>query len=198
MNLDEINKKYFTSGTRGYKIINNFYSKYLDLFKKTICHDFHDFSNQIFLNVSKIDFSKDIRNEEAYLIGSLKIQCRILLDRAIKSKNVIPESRFNELKDKDSEDTLISAITPNKKDEVLENLDLNELINRINIFKLQLNHGEVQLLNYLIDEKSRYEIAGETNLKLNTLDTHIRRLRIKFSKFLKKSGYSGRMLDKYN
>ncbi|MEJ2615244.1 MAG: helix-turn-helix transcriptional regulator, partial [Ignavibacteriaceae bacterium] len=75
--------------------------------------------------------------------------------------------------------------------------ETKELFNHINTFKFQLKQNEVKLLNYLIDEKTRYEIAEEINLNLNTLDTHIRRLRIKFSRFLRKSGYSGGILDKY-
>ena len=171
MNLEEINKKFFAFGTRGYKITSNFYNKYSDLFKKTLYQSFKEFSNQIFLNISNIDFSKDIRNEEAYIIGTIKIQCRVLLDKAIKSKKIIPESQLNELQNKEPEESVINQRTVNKK---------------------------IELLNHLIDEKSRYEIAGEINININTLDTHIRRLRIKFSKFLIKLGYTDQILEKYN
>ena len=198
MNLTEINNNYFTSGTRGYKIISCFYNKYLDLFKKTIYNDLGDFSNQIFLSVSKIDFNKEIRNEEAYIIGTIKIQCRVLLDKAIKSKKIIPESQLRNTDFKENEESVINNFSPDNKDKLFEAIEGNEIFNQINIFKIQLKQNETQLLNYLIDEKTRYEIAEEINLNLNTLDTHIRRLRIKFSRFLKKSGYSAGILDKYN
>ena len=198
MNLDEINKKHFTFGTRGHKITSSFYNKYSDLFKKTLYLSFKDFSNQIFLNISGIDFSKNIKNIDAYIIGAIKIQCRVLLDKAIKSKKIIPESQLSEFNNENSEDSLINNVAEDRKLNVLENLEGEELFNRINIFKIQLTHNEIKLLNYLIDERSRYEIADETNLNLNTLDTNIRRLRIKFSRFLKKSGYSSSLIDKYN
>jgi DNA-directed RNA polymerase specialized sigma24 family protein len=197
MNLNEINKDYFSSGTRGYKIINSFYNKYYDLFKSTIYNDFGDFSNQIFLNISKIDLSKNIRNAEAYLIGSIKIQCRVLLDKAVKTKNIIPESRLNAFKEEDSEESFLDMAGSDKKIDQQEKMDAEELFNLINTFKVQLNRNEVQILNYLISEKSRHEIAEEINLNLNTIDTHIRRLRIKFSKFLIRLGYTDNILEKY-
>ena len=139
MNLEEINKKFFAFGTRGYKITSNFYNKYSDLFKKTLSQSFKEFSNQIVLNISNIDFSKDIRNEEAYIIGTIKIQCRVLLDKAIKSKKIIPESQLNELQNKEPEESVINQRTVNKKIEQLENLEAEELFSHVNLFKLQLN-----------------------------------------------------------
>ncbi len=198
MNLKEINKLFFTPGTRGYKIMNFFYNKYSDLFKKTIYNDFEGFINQIFLSVSNIDFTKDIQNDEAYIIGTIKIQCRVLLDKAIKFKKVVPETLLNKSDNENPEDSIINNLHVNSNNEQLEQLETEEFFNYINIFKIQLRQHEVQLLNYLIDERPRYEIAEEINLNLNTLDTHIRRLRIKLSRYLRKSGYSGGILDKYN
>ncbi len=154
--------------------------------------------NQIFLSVSNIDFNKNIKNEEAYIIGTIKIQCRVLLDKAVRFKRVVPESFVNEFNSEDSDNSIINNLPENKKEEQLEHLETEEFFNHINIFKTQLNLNEVQLLNFLIDEKSRHEIVEEINLNLNTLDTHIRRLRIKFSKFLKKSGYTDKILKKYD
>ncbi len=198
MNLTDINKKYFTPGTRGYKILSYFYNKYSDLFNKTVYTNFEAFLNQIFLSVSNIDFTKDIRNEEAYIIGTIKIQCRVLLDKALKFKREVPESLLNELNNENSEDSIINNLTANKKEEQLAHLEAEEFFNCINTFKTHLSVSEVKLLNNLIDEKTRFEIAEETNIKLNTLDTHIRRLRIKFSKFLKNSGYTDKILNKYD
>jgi len=94
MFLKELNPKYFPRETRGYKIINRFCYKYKDLFERTAFPNFNDFINQIFLNVSSIDFSRDIKNFDAYIIGTIKIQCRAQLDKAIKMKNLIAESRL--------------------------------------------------------------------------------------------------------
>ena len=92
MNSTELHNTYFTPDTRGYKILRKFYAKYMDLFEKTSYTDFNDFLNQIYLNISRIDFNKEIQNKEAYTIGAIKIQCRVQLDKAIKYKNhIVPE-----------------------------------------------------------------------------------------------------------
>ena len=76
-------------------------------------------------------------------------------------------------------------------------LEGEELLNIINIFKMELKSEERDLLNSMIDEKTRAEIAGEKNSNLNTLDTHIRRLRIRFFSFLKDNGYNYEVYRKY-
>ncbi len=194
MKLSELNRDFFTKGTRGYKIISNYYYKYQDLFERTIFTDLKDFINQIFLNVSGIDFSKEIKNPEAYIIGTIKIQCRVQLDKSIKLKNVIPESQLE--KNEEEEEPLTLKI-PVKESSPAELLDLQEIFLHINIFKLQLKPKDIDLLNCLIDEKSRKEIADDLQLNFNTLDTHIRRLRIKMADYFKKLGYSSNTLDKF-
>jgi DNA-directed RNA polymerase specialized sigma24 family protein len=192
----DLNEKYFSNNTRGYKIINRFYLKYRDLFIKTIFTEFEDFRNQIFLNISGIKLSEEIKNEEAYIIGSIKIQCRVQLDKALRRKKEKPESQFN--------NSLIEedgiSITENLADSLPdphEMLEGEEVFNSLNTFKLQLNTVEKELLNNMIEEKTRIEIAEAKNLNMNTLDTHIRRLRIKLFTFLKENGYEYKMFKKY-
>ncbi|GAB6282383.1 MAG: hypothetical protein STSR0008_11280 [Ignavibacterium sp.] len=95
MNNEELHTNYFKAKTNGYKIINFFYHKYYDLFKKSIYPTFNDFLNEIFINISKINFSRKIINEKAYILGSIKIQCRICLDKVIKLKSEEAESYLN-------------------------------------------------------------------------------------------------------
>jgi FixJ family two-component response regulator len=190
----ELNKKYFSSDTRGYKIITQYYYKYYDLFQRTDFPQVKDFLNQIFLNISGIDFSKEIKNEEAYIIGSIKIQCRVQLDKSVKMKNVVAESRL--MKD-DKKEEPVTYKLHSAENNPAELLDTQEMFMHINFFKLQLKLREAALLNSLIDEKPRKEIAVEMQINFNTLDTHIRRLRIKMADYFKKLGYSSDFIDKF-
>jgi RNA polymerase sigma factor (sigma-70 family) len=194
LKISELNKNYFVKGSRGYTIITRYYSKYQDLFERTIFSDFNDFINQIFLNTSGINFNKEINNPEAYIIGTIKIQCRVQLDKALKIKKIIPESRLNK-DDIDGEPvTYKLASSDNNPAEVFDN---QEIFVHLNLFKLRLKEREKKLLNNLIDEKSRKEIADELGLNFNTLDTHIRRLRIKLADHFQNLGYSSELFDKF-
>ena len=193
MSPEELNHKYFSKDTRGYNIINKYYYKYHDLFRKTAFPDFNDFAHQIFLNISQISFTKEIKNLEAYLIGSIKIQCRVQLDKALKMKNTVPESSLTS----DDENEPVILRIPAKSNKPDEILDVQEMYYHISLFKLELKQREILLLNFLIDEKPRNGIANEMQINLNTLDTHIRRLRVKMSNYFKKLGYSSDTLDRF-
>lgn len=191
----ELNKIYFSRNTRGYNIIYKFYHKYYDLFYSTCNISYNDFLNQIYLNISNIDFSKDIKNVEAYITASIKIQCRVQLDRSIKLKKIISESK---LKKEENESNSILEINSERKEiSPAEILEGSEILQNISLFKFSLNSNEIELLNYLIDEKTRKEIVENTGMNINTLDTQIRRLRIKFYNFLKKLGYNLNSYSKY-
>jgi len=192
----DLNEKYFSNGSRGFKILNRFYLKYRDLFTRTIFIEFDDFKNQIFLNISGIRLSEDIINEEAYIIGAIKIQCRVQLDKAIRSKKVLSESRTAGTAGDGESPSYMEKIETALPDPHII-LEGEELLNIINIFKMELKSEERDLLNSMIDEKTRAEIAGEKNSNLNTLDTHIRRLRIRFFSFLKDNGYNYEVYRKY-
>jgi DNA-directed RNA polymerase specialized sigma24 family protein len=193
MSPEELNHKYFSKETHGYNIISRYYYKYHDLFIKTAFPDFSDFVHQIYLNISEIDFSKEIKNLEAYIIGSIKIQCRAQLDKALKMKNTIAESRLPS----NEENEPVMLKIPAKSNNPGEILDTQEMFYLISLFKLKLKHREVLLLNFLIDEKPRSGIANEMQINLNTLDTHIRRLRIKMADYFKRLGYSFDVFDKF-
>ena len=198
MSPEEISEKYFAPGTRGYKILRVYYTKYKDLFAKTLHHKFEEFLNQILLNVSSIEFSEEIENTEAYIIGALKIQCRVQLDQALKIKNRTGSHSESGNSETEEEESLYEKI-PSSNPGPQETLGSQEIFTAMNVFKLTLKSNEVDLLNFLIDGISRIEIAEKQKMNLNTLDTQIRRLRIKFLDYLKGGGYTfpGRMFSKF-
>lgn len=195
MLINEITTKYFVEGTRGYNILRNYYTKYQDLFQSTVHNDFNDFLNQILLNISAINFSDKIKNTESYVIGSIKIQCRVQLDKVFKQKNRL---KMVDLKQDDEEDApppIQNYPSRNRgPDKIVET---EEIFKMINHFKYTLNSAEIELFNALIDELPRLEIAKNQNINLNTLDTQIRRLRIKFVDFLSNKDYNFKIFDKF-
>ena len=109
----------------------------------------------------------------------------------------MPESSVNN-NHEDEDGIKLTEQLPAEIPSAHEILEGEEIFNNINIFKLQLNKEEKILLNNMIDEKSRLEIAEESNINMNTLDTHIRRLRIKFFSLLKEKGYEYQMFKKFD
>lgn len=190
MNLEELHNKYFKVKTNGYKIISFFYNKYYDLFNQSIYPTLNDFLNEIFLSVSKTDYSKEIKNIESYIIGIIKIQCRVCLDKVLKLKTEVSESKIN--LDQDDEENIFQISELNDPNVVKPNeiYDVKELFSLLDSFKLTLNQNEIHLLNLMIDEIPRKEMALKMNINLNTLDTQMRRLRIKLIKYIKKFGFS--------
>lgn len=195
MNPEEIQKVYFKPGTKGYKILSYYYTRYRDLFIKTIFSEFDEFINQIYLNVSGIRFSEEIKNPEAYIIGSIKIQCRVQLDLALKMKKRQQKETTGQ---SDNEEVSVLEDLPNKEQDPHSKVESSEIFNIINIFKLSLKESERYLFNSLIDDIPRKEIAKKGNQNLNTVDTQIRRLRIKLLSYLKDNGYSFEMFSKYD
>ncbi len=197
MNPTEIQKKYFSPGTKGYKILNYYFSRYQDLFTRTIYTELDEFIHQIYLNICNISFSDKIKNPEAYIIAAIKIQCRAQLDHALRMK----KRQQNEIiiePDSDEGDSSVSELVQSDFHKTYDNLEINEIFSITNIFKLTLKEQERILFNFLVENVPRKEIAQIMNQKLNTIDTQIRRLRIKFFSYLKKSGYSFEIFNKYD
>ena len=170
--------------------------KYRDLFEKTIFQEPDEFINQIFLNVSAINFSEEIKNIEAYIIGTIKIQCRVQLDRAIKTKKrqqrENPTEKLKEDVVSDRDNLADKEQDPHRK------MESDEVFSIMNTFKLSLKDWEREILNSLIDEIPRIEIAEMTKQNINTIDTQIRRLRIKLASFFKDNGYTFDISGKYD
>ncbi len=193
---EEILQRYFKPETKGYKILTFYYMKYRDLFEKTIFQKLDEFINQIFLNVSTINFSEEIKNTDAYVIGTIKIQCRVQLDRALKTKKrqqtENPTEKLKEDGVGDRDNLADKEQDPHRK------MESDEVFSIMNTFKLSLKDWEREILNLLIDEIPRIEIAEMKKQNLNTIDTQIRRLRIKLASFLKDNGYTFDISDKYD
>ena len=196
MNPEEILPRFFKPDTKGYKILAFYYMKYQDLFEKTIFQEPDEFINQIFLNVSAINFSEEIKNIEAYIIGTIKIQCRVQLDRAIKTKKrqqrENPTEKLKEDVVSDRDNLADKEQDPHRK------MESDEVFSIMNTFKLSLKDWEREILNSLIDEIPRIEIAEMTKQNINTIDTQIRRLRIKLASFFKDNGYKFDISGKYD
>jgi len=195
VNTQEIFSTYFNPGTKGYKILSFYYTRYRDLFIRTIHPEFDEFINQIFLSVSGIRLSEEIKNPEAYIIGTIKIQCRVQLDLALKMK----KRQQKETMEQSSDDEVsVLENLPNKDQDPHSKVEGSEVFSIINVFKLSLRESERYLFNSLIDDIPRKEIAEKRNQNLNTVDTQIRRLRIKFLSFLREEGYTFEMFSKYD
>jgi hypothetical protein len=100
--------------------------------------------------------------------------------------------------DLDSDDTVKGATkAPTSADHPTE-LDGMELLACVNLFKAHVGLKEARLLNLLIDETPRTEMAALLDLNANTLDTNIRRLRIRLAEYLRGLGYSYKVFEKFN
>ncbi|MEP0861686.1 MAG: sigma-70 family RNA polymerase sigma factor [Ignavibacterium sp.] len=197
MNPEEIQKKYFNPGTNGYKILHYYYNRYKDLFTNTIYPELDEFINQIYLNICNITLWEKIKNPKAYIIASIKIQCRVQLEHALKMK----KRRQNEIKietNTEEEDNSNYKISQIAAENTFSTVEADEIFNIVNLFKLSLKENEKLLFNLLIDNISRKDIAKMMNKNINTVDTQIRRLRIKFFSYLKKNGYFYEIFRKYS
>ena len=194
MNNHTLHLKYFREGTPGLGILLRFYRKYADVLTEIQCTALDDLVNEVFLSLSKTDF-KTVRREEHYVLRAIKLHCWSLLDKALRSKS--RSQRGVEHGAKDGHANTILETSSLHNDTVATELEGMELLTRITLFKGCVSPGEVHLLNLLIDGTGRSEIASTLGLKLNTLDTHIRRLRLKLSEYLRSLGYTYAALERF-
>jgi DNA-directed RNA polymerase specialized sigma24 family protein len=187
---------YLNEGTAGYTIVRKFHMRYADVLATTNLIDLNDVIHEIFLSLSKNNFD-NVRNLEHYIMRAIKLQCWSLLDKAIKQKAFIANTDSRNVNDGNQNDE--EPHFPNSNtNEQLQILEGTELFIHINLFKTRLNLKEVQLLNLLIDETDRSEMAKSMGFNLNTLDTNIRRLRIKLADHLRNLGYYYKDLERFN
>jgi RNA polymerase sigma factor (sigma-70 family) len=196
MTSESLYTKYFQDGTRGFSVISRFYRKYADLLAKANLVDLNDVSHEVFASLAGTDF-KRVQSEEHYVMRAIKLHCWSLLDRAVRYKRSVQDSSPSRPLDRESDDPKYEdeASEPHGPVQEVEGL---ELLGSINLFKVQLNEKEASILNSLIDGTSRKEIAQALNLNLNTVDTHIRRLRIRLVQHLKSLGYDYAAIRKFD
>jgi DNA-directed RNA polymerase specialized sigma24 family protein len=190
MDHHTLHSRYFIEGTSGYAIIRRFYLKYNDVLPLIHCADMNDLVNDVFLSLSQTDFTQ-VRDEQRYVLRAIKLRCWSLLDRAIREKTLagISQSRTSE-----GDGVAERAAQPAGH---LTEIDGMELMSTVNLFKTRVSIREAELLNMLIDEIPRSEIAARLALNMNTLDTHIRRLRKKLVGHLKGFGYTYKALERF-
>jgi len=187
MKPDKLYKLYFADETRGFYMMRKFYHKYADLLSRSEFPTFDDFRNQIYVNLSDLNLDRATKTKEGYCIGAIKIQCRVQLEKALKEKVMLSESQMQ----RNSEDTSspINRRTDHQSNSPEEQFHISELFREITIFRMQLRDIEKKVLNHLINGIDRAEMAQDLDLNTNTLDTHIRRIRLKLIAFLEKRGY---------
>lgn len=178
-------KKYFAENTIGSKIIRKFYFANYQLLIKNNYLDFNDLVHDIFLKISKIDFSK-IQNEQFYIHRAMKVQCWSILDKIYSKKSLeIAESRLS------SEQTGYSlSEAPSSDLDPQENMESEQLMTTVIRFKKTLTADEINIFNTLIDEHdvAFVELAKRFQLNENTVRTKIMRLRNSLSEYLKQNG----------
>jgi len=193
MNNDTLYKTYFQEGTPGNAIIRKFHSRYADLLSRVHLVDLDDIVHEVFVSLAKTDFS-EVRNIEHYVMRAIKLHCWALVDRAIRAKRLASVTMTtdpgNEVEDERKQPT-----SQENPEQAIEGLDL---LNHINQFKGQIRQVELRILNMMIDDEARTDIAGTLGLNLNTVDTHIHRIRQRLGAYLHTIGYSHPRIRKFS
>jgi len=166
MSSNKIYSKYFIKDSRGYNIIRKFYDRYKDEFQTIAFNSFDSLIKHITININTIELPKETRNEEAYIIGFIKVQCRMLVDQILKLNS-----------------------SGNGRDEAGNSFfKIREAFKRINEFKLRLDPKELEIFNSLIDEESKEELTEE-GINTSAYDSIVKKLRSRFNSYLKELGY---------
>ena len=186
MDSKTLYRNHFQNGTPGYTLIRNFYIRYADLLRYASLIDLDDIVHEVYASISRTDFTK-VRNREHYIMRAIKLHCWSLIDKSSRMKQHRGASQIPEAQINGTDDTWM---TSGAEADPVESLQERELLVHINLFKEAIRPAEAQILNHLIDMTPREEIARSLNLNLNTLDTQIRRLRIKLVRYLSPMGYS--------
>ncbi|HTP13267.1 MAG TPA: hypothetical protein VMM37_06535 [Bacteroidota bacterium] len=193
MDSGTLHKKYLSAGTPGYAIVQRFQVKYADVLLKSGFSDVDDILHEILLSLSRSDYSRVV-NIDHYVMRAIKLHCWTLLDKALRIKSVMTSADSDLSEENDRPDDRKAGMSAVDGSQTIEGM---ELLSYVNLFKAELNQRDVQLLNLLIDETERSDIARRLELNLNTLDTSIRRLRIRLAEFLHGLGYTYKALDRF-
>ena len=188
-----LHQQYLADGTAGYAVIRRFYAKYADVLARTNLIDLNDILHEVFVSLSKTDFSQ-IQNHEHYLMRAIKLHCWTLLDKAIRAKALTADPRVELHGEEDAAEPETRELS---SPDHLATIEGVELLAYVNMFKAGLTPRDSRLLNLLIDETERSEIARSLELNMNTLDTSIRRLRIRLAEFLRNLGYTYKSLERF-
>lgn len=187
-----LHTEYFQEGTSGHAIVRKFYGRYSDVLTKSSLIDINDVIHEVFLSISKTNF-ENVRDPEHYIMRAIKLQCWSLLDKAIKQKGLTGTNE-SELEHNEKIERFDQTQMQNTQ---LQEIEGTELLVQINLFKNQLKENDIRLLNFLMDETERTDIAKFLGINLNTLDTKIRRLRMKLAEYLNNLGYAHKGMSRF-
>ena len=196
MDTQILHSKYFTEGTPGFATIRKFYRKYGDVLIQLHYTNINDVVHEVFLSLSRTDFTH-VQNEEHYVMRAIKLHCWSLLDKAIRQKAVVAEDASSNSLDETETNVGLHTVPADRHDHLAQ-IEGMELLSYVNLFKTLISERDARLLNLLIDEASRAEMSRLLELNMNTLDTHIRRLRIKLVEYLKSLGYTYKALERFD
>ena len=192
MDKNMLHQDFLRQGSAGYAVIRKFYSRYTDVLAHSTIVSIDDVVHEVFVSLSKTDFTK-VQNVEHYVMRAIKLHCWSLLDKAIRLKALVGENA----NDLDSDETVKGPAKAAGSADHPAELDGMELLAFVNLFKAHVGTKEARLLNLLIDETPRSEMAALLGLKINTLDTNIRRLRIRLVEYLRGLGYTYKAFEKF-
>lgn len=191
MTPETLHDRFFKEGTPGRRLIRGFYTKYRSLLEYWQPASLEDVVHEVFVSISGADF-RQVSNIEHYVLRAIKLRCWALADRASRRKaTVVTSSIGHEPEGGEPEHGNTPGPGP------AEWLDSNDLMAHIAAFKCQLKPQDASILNMLIDESPRDEIASKLRLNINTLDTHIRRIRLRLATYLRGLGYSHPSLQRF-
>lgn len=192
MDNEALHTRYLQRGTAGRAVIDRFYSRYADALAKAGFDGVDDVVHEVFVSLSKTDFT-NVHNPDHYVLRAVKLRCWSLLDKALRRKATMAGNE--PLSEGDQEIPPLHSGVIVEQEVSVEGM---ELVTVVNLFKAQLNPRDMRLLNLLIDETARTEIANLLGVNLNTLDTNIRRLRIRLADFLKELGYTYTSIGRFS
>jgi RNA polymerase sigma factor (sigma-70 family) len=190
-----LQREYFSEGTAGFAVIRRFYSRYSDLLTRAHLVDIDDVVHEVFLSLSRTDFT-EVRDVEHYVMRAIKLRCWSLLDKALREK-ALTADRHGTLNEEENEERRTHDLPAPNDSHPLTDLEGIELLTNLNSFKSHISPREARLLNLLIDETERLDIAKVLGLNINTLDTTIRRLRIRLADYLKNLGYTYKAFERF-
>jgi len=187
MDYHRLHDLYFAEQTIGYKILRSYYNRNWDVFRCSDYPEFGDFSHEIFLSLTSIDFEA-IQKEENYVIRSMRIQCWVIMDKCLRRRRreiTDPTYAFRGMTD----DSYSRLASPHGNP--LIELAGKDIVQCINVFRENLPATETKILDRMIEdpEEKQIDAAQGLGINVNTLRTKIRRLRLSLSDFLETYGY---------
>jgi hypothetical protein len=169
MTSNKVYSDYFIKDSRGYNFIRRFYDRYQDELQTIAYNSCDSLVNHISLIINTVELPKTTTNEEVYIIGLIKVQCRTMIDQVLKLKNTDNET--------------------NNDQQANNSAKTRDVFKKINEFKLQLDPKELTIFNSIIDEETREELSEE-GINPDSYQGIVKKLKSRFITYLKELGYN--------